>query len=312
MKRNLPPLKALIAFEAAATSKNFSEAAEKLYVTQGAISKQIKLLEEHLQIALFTRKGNSITLSPEGEGYLHTVSQALSIIEKGSEKFYAEQKKEIIIIDIIPSMSSLWMFSRVDKFQRRYPNITMQINSSDNPIETAIQKSDIAIRCIPNDKTYANSEVLLNEKLRLIASPTLLKLKPIKKVSDIHQHTLLKPSNRSTIWAELYDKYGIENSPSENGVSCEHFYMLIQAAIEKLGIALVPDFLCEELIQTGKLVNPLNISIESKYAYYFLTPSYKKDESKVIRFKEWIRSELDAYLQKSLQRLPTKKPSALK
>lgn len=296
MKRNLPPLKSLIAFEAAATSKNFSDAAEKLYVTQGAISKQIKQLEEHLQIRLFTRKGNAIELSPEGKEYLNSVSQALSIIEKGSEIFYASQKKEVIIIDIIPSMSSLWMFSRVEKFQRRHPNITIQINSSDNPIETAIQTSDIAIRCLDKNKAQAHSEKLLVENLRLIASPSLLEYKPIKTMDDIRQHTLLKPSNRPNIWADLYSQYKIDGKPSENGVTCEHFYMLIQATIEKLGIALVPDFLCEELIQAGQLVNPLNISVKSEYAYYFFTPHFKTAESKVLRFKEWVRSELSDYL----------------
>ncbi len=297
MKRHLPPLKALVAFEAAASAKNFSEAANTLCVTQGAVSKQIKLLEEHLQARLFERQGNAIKLTEAGKNYLQMTAQALDIIEKGSETFYAEQKKEVITIDIIPSLSALWMFSRVHTFQGLHPSITIQIHSSDNPINISSQQSDIAIRCLPTSSQNPNHELLLTENLKLIASPELLDSKPIKKTEDISKHQLLQLTNRPYLWEDVFEKYTLESTEFNKTFACEHFYMLIQAVIKKLGIAFVPDFLCEELLQKGQLVNPLNISIDTQYAYYFISPNYKKNEKKVIKFKEWVREELASYFK---------------
>jgi DNA-binding transcriptional LysR family regulator len=296
MKRNLPPLKALHVFEVAAKLESFSDAADTLFVTQGAISKQIKLLEEKLRTRLFERQGGSVHLTVEGKNYLAIISQALDIIEAGSEKFYSEQATETLIIDILPSLSALWMFSRVEQFQERHSGISLQIDSSDDIIDWNTKRADIAIRCLSTEKKHADGELLLTENLRLIASPALLKNKPISAFEDLYAHKLLTLRNRPQLWQTLFAEHQLETRLAVNSFECEHFYMVIQAVIENFGIALVPDFLCEDLIQKGQLINPLNTVMKSHYGYYFISQQHKKDERKVVIFKEWMKDQLSLYI----------------
>ena len=81
-----------------------------------------------------------------------------------------------------------------------------------------------------------------------------------------------------------------------SGFSCEHFYMVVQAALEHFGLALVPNFLCEDLLQKGTLVSPLNITLNSDFGYYLISPPHKKDERKVVEFKQWLREELSCFI----------------
>lgn len=104
MKRNIPPLNALRVFEVAAKTESFSKTAEMLFVTQSAVSKQIRLLEEHLGVILFKRQGGSVALSDEGNRYLDKISGALDSIESSSEEFYRIQEQEVLSVDLMPSM----------------------------------------------------------------------------------------------------------------------------------------------------------------------------------------------------------------
>jgi DNA-binding transcriptional LysR family regulator len=295
MKRNLPPLKAVYVFEVAARTESFSETAEILFVTQSAVSKQIKLLEEHLRVRLFDRQGGVVTLTEDGRQYLEVVTKALDIVESGSEKYYSDQKRETLNIDINPSLSVLWIFSRVEQFHQLHPSITLHIDSADDFVDWSKKRADVAIRCLPRDKKHSDAELLAAENLKLIISPKLLKDVPIRSVDDLYKHKLVYLNNRPKLWNEVFQKYELDDRLANIGFGCEHFYMVVQAALEGFGVALVPDFLCEDLLQKRQLINPLNISIASDHNYYFLTPSHKKDESKVLRFKEWVKSQLHSY-----------------
>jgi DNA-binding transcriptional LysR family regulator len=279
-----------------AEKSRFSDAADTLFVTQGAISKQIKLLEEKLRTRLFERQGGSVHLTVEGKNYLAIISQALDIIEAGSEKFYSEQATETLIIDILPSLSALWMFSRVEQFQERHSGISLQIDSSDDINDWNKKRADIAFRCLRTEKKHADGELLLTENLRLIASPALLKNKPISAFEDLYAHKLLTLRNRPQLWQTLFAEHQLETRLAVNSFECEHFYMVIQAVIENFGIALVPDFLCEDLIQKGQLINPLNTVMKCHYGYYFISQQHKKDERKVVIFKEWMKDQLSLYI----------------
>jgi len=295
MKRHLPPLNALRVFEVAAKSASFSRTAEILCVTQSAISKQIRILEDHIGIALFERRGGTVTLTHEGKAYLSVVSQALDIIEAGSEKFYHPQQKEILTINIMPSLSTLWMFSRVDHFHRAHPNIMLRIDSADDDVDWYRNPMDIAVRCMPTHKKPRHSELLFTETLELIASPSLIKKNPIETIHDLQDYEKISLRNRPDLWNTFFAQKN-NSYTSTNHFGCEHFYMVIQAALENLGIGLAPDFLCADFLREGRLVNPLNISTKTEYGYYLITPSHKKDQAKVIQFSQWLK---DAFKSQS-------------
>ncbi|MFT7387326.1 MAG: LysR family glycine cleavage system transcriptional activator [Candidatus Endobugula sp.] len=288
MKRHLPPLNALRVFEVAAKSASFSHTAEILCVTQSAISKQIRILEEHIGIALFERRGGTVTLTHEGKAYLSVVSQALDIIEAGSEKFYHPQQKEMLTINIMPSLSTLWMFSRVDNFHRAHPNIMLRIDSADDDVDWYRNPMDIAVRCMPTHKKPKHAELLFTETLQLIASPLLIKNVSVKTINDLQDYEKINLKHRPNLWDEFFAQPS-DTYTAANHFGCEHFYMVIQAALENLGIGLAPDFLCADFLREGRLVNPLNISTKTEYGYYLITPPHKKDQAKVIQFSQWLK-----------------------
>ena len=307
MKRQLPPLNAIRVFEIAAKSESFSKTADILSVTQSAVSKQIRVLEDNIGHALFERHGSTIMLTPEGRNYLAIVSQALDIIESGSEKFYHPEQKQILTINIMPSLSTLWMFSRVESFHRAHPNILMRINSSDDNIDWHKHPMDIAVRCkLRHNRTNASpgtDELLFEEKLLLVASPKFIEKNHVRTIDDLQHCEKIGLKNRPNLWNTFFEPkntVGNNNSlpqndsvnQSQNHYSCEHFYMVAQAALENIGIGLVPDFLCHDLIKEGKLINAFNLHTETKYGYYLITPPHKKDMTKVVQFSQWIKHAL--------------------
>ncbi len=292
MKRNLPPLNALRVFEVAAKSESFSKTADILCVTQSAVSKQMRLLEEHLDASLFHRQGTNLQLTAEGRQYLSKISKAMDIIELGSEHFYVSHDKEILTINIMPSLSALWMFSRVEVFQRLHPNITINIDSENDVIDSTKKKMDIALRCFPSDKKYHGAELLFNEKLNLVVSPKLNKKTPIDSIEDLKNHQLIGLNTRPFLWEEFFGLYNQDDSGTNVCFSCEHFYMVIQAAVEGLGIGMVPDFLCKDFIRKGALLKVLDIEVMSSYAYYLITPPHKKNDKNVLQFERWIKNAL--------------------
>ena len=293
MKRQLPPLNALRVFEIAAKSESFSQTADILSVTQSAVSKQIRLLEDNIGHALFERHGGTVTLTPEGDNYLAIISQALDVIEAGSEKYYHSEQKQLLTINIMPSLSTLWMFSRVKDFHRTHPNILIRINSSDDDINWHKNQMDIAVRCKPQKDNSGTDELLFKENLLLVATPETLKKNHVKTIKDIPFCEKIDLKNRPNIWDKFFNAtapHHAQNNQDKNHYSCEHFYMVVQAVLEDIGIGLVPDFLCKNLITEGKLINVFNLHTQTEYGYFLITPPHKKDMSKVVQFSQWIKN----------------------
>jgi len=192
----------------------------------------------------------------------------------------------------MPSMSALWMFPRVEKFHNLYPSITLNIDSADDDIDWTKKRGDLAIRCLRQPIKNAYSKRLLDESLLIIASPKLLQQRPINIPEDLYEHKLLNSKNRPTLWKEVFTRYQLDGTRINNGFSCEHFYMLIQATLQGFGLALAPSFLCRELIEEGQLISPLELYFESDYGYYLIAPHHKRNESRVIKFSQWITQEL--------------------
>ncbi len=292
MKRHLPPLNALRVFEVAARTESFSKAADILFVTQSAVSKQIRLLEKHLGTVLFERHGGMVMPTNEGRQYLAVISKALDTIELGSEKFYSNQKKEVLTINIAPSLSALWMFSRVNDFHMLHPDIVLHINSADDEIDWHKNDIDVAVRCLPNDKNHANAELLLQEHLLLIATKQQLESNPINCIADLERHQCISLNNRPQLWGEFFEQHQLDRTKLTSSFGCEHFYMVIQATLKHLGIGLVADFLCNDYVEQQELVNPLGIRLASNYGYYLIIPPHKKDQKKVISFTNWLKEAL--------------------
>ncbi|MDE1465384.1 transcriptional regulator GcvA [Spartinivicinus poritis] len=290
MPRYLPSLNALKAFEAAGRHQNFTLAANELFVTQGAISRQVKQLEEYLGFPLFERRGQTLQLTAAGKQYLGAIKEALDTMDEATQSIIQQfRPNETLTISVLPSLSSRWLIPKINQFKQQHPHLQLNIITSDNTDALFEENVDIVIRSGKNNNwSRVDATWLMNEELIPICSPDLLqKNYPINTADDFHHYTLLEHTSRKHMWRNWFKQHNSEE-PTEKRLGFEHYFMLIQAAHEKLGIALVPRFLIEQELISHSLVSPIPTPCTSQYSYYLITRKMKQIPQKISLFKEWI------------------------
>jgi len=298
MLKDIPPMQALKCFAAAARHLSISKAGDELCITQGAVSKQIKQLESLLGIALFIRTPKGLHLTDAGRQYFESVTQSLNILANASATLQSDPEKQQLLIDVIPSMSHIWLISRIHSFETRFKHLQLDLISGDGEPNFNSTQADLSIRSLNRKSAAKDAIELFNERLLLVASPVLLKQSPIKTIEDIFQHKLLVQNTRPLLWQRFIDEQDREIDTNKEpsslhlGIGFQHFFMSLKAAQEGLGIALIPDFLAQESLDKGVLINPLQLSMHSEFSYYLLSPSYKAQLSKVRLFSQWLIEEV--------------------
>ncbi len=293
IRRKLPPLNSLKVFEVAGRKRNFSEAAEELCITQSAVSKQVRILEQYLNIQLFSRDSGTVQITDAGEELLNKTAIALDLIESSAQLISQDIIQEKLTVNITPSLSSYWLLDNIGDFSSRYPKMALFLNSDQTELDWSRTGSDVAIRVLPIGHSQKNADLMLKEELVLVGSPTLLKQKAIKTVHDIANHSLIQNNSRPDMWDKFFNRLNMDTPDIQNTFGCEHTHMTMRAALNGLGLAIVPKLLCENFLNSKKLENPLDLQISLGYGYYFISPPYKRDLRKVYFFREWLLSILN-------------------
>ena len=280
----LPPLNALRAFESAARHLSFTRAGEELFVTHGAISKQIKTLESYLNVSLFTRQHKQLSLTPEGERYLRHISSALQSIGQATEELRSQPGiTQALSINVLPSLTINWLIPRLEEFKARHPHLYVDLSIGDFQVDFKRDKYDVAIRSATVRPSHCHVLKLMDEDLCLVCAPQLAE--QIKTLKDINRQTLLKHTTRPELWPLWAEKVGLRLT-TDKMLGMEHFYMLSQAAVSGMGLALIPRFFIEKELAEGSLVIPLDTQFISPYSYYVLTPNAAKSEGAEPRASE--------------------------
>ncbi|PKF76831.1 LysR family transcriptional regulator [Vibrio sp. vnigr-6D03] len=288
LTKHLPSSRALQAFIVAARCLSFSEAAKQLYVTQGAISKQIQSLETQLGQALFIRKGSGLVLTEAGNQYLSKVVPGIEAIQTASaEMQQTHSETNLLQLNVSPSVANLWLLPEIDKFLAQNQRLRISVNTGDGRLPKGGIDADVSIRCLPIAKHYEHSEWLFQEKLILVANPSVGNLSSIDEVLSL---PLLPQSTRPQLWELMLNKSQTQISPNYYPVAFEHFYMSLPLLARNCGVALLPDFMVRKELDSGALINPLDLKFDSPYGYYLICPSYKLSEPHITSFIRWVRS----------------------
>ncbi|EEX32918.1 MULTISPECIES: LysR substrate-binding domain-containing protein [Vibrio] len=287
----LPSIKALRSFIAVAHHQSFSKAAEELYVTQGAVSKQIAILEQMVGQPLLERQLNGIELTTAGKQYLPKVIEALEIIQHATASLIqSDTQQELLTIDVTPSFASLWLLPKIEEFRRLHPQLQVKIRTRENTQLKLAGESDIALRCLPLSQHYEHSQLLCQEKLLLIGEQSAT-------CSDVNsvltQHALIPHTTRPQLWELFKLEHQCAESLNYYGVGYEHFYLSLEAVKRGKGLALVPDFMASEMLEKALVSNLLGLSMLSGYGYYLSVPNYRLASRKVQLFHQWLRDELE-------------------
>ena len=297
MARRLPPLNAVKAFEAAARHLSFTRAAEELFVTQAAVSHQIKALEDFLGLKLFRRKNRSLLLTEEGQGYFLDIKDIFSSLGEATDRLLARSAIGSLTVSMTPSFAIQWLVPRLSKFSEKNPDIDVRIKAVDTEDGTLTDDVDVAIFYGQGNWPGLRADKLRNEVLIPVCSPLLLTgSKPLSKPSDLKFHTLLHDSSRQN-WQAWFKHCGITDINVNQGPIFSHSSLVLQAASHGQGVALGYSVLARPDIEAGRLVCPFSEVLVSKDAYYLVCPQNHSELGKVAAFREWM---VDMFAEESI------------
>lgn len=288
MARRLPPLNALKAFETAARHLSFTKAAEEMYVTQAAISHQIKALEEHLGLKLFMRKNRSLLLTEEGQSYFLDIKEIFIQLYESTEKLLARGAKGSLTVSLPPSFAIQWLVPRLNQFAEQHPDIDVRIKAVDLDEGSLTDDVDIAIYYGRGNWRNLHADKLHPEYLLPVCSPLLLTSgKKLTEPADLRFHNLLHDGSRRA-WKAWFTSQGLKQFNVNQGPIFSHSTMVLQAAIHGQGVALAHNVLTRPDINSGRLIVPFNHVLISKDAYYLVCRESQSELGKIAAFRQWM------------------------
>lgn len=305
MTRRLPPLNALVVFEAAARHLSFTRASEELHVTQAAVSHQIKSLEDHLGIALFHRlgRGQGLVLTEAGREYLPAISSALEAIRVSTDLARREKPKGVLNIATLDSIGSRWLLPRLSQFMAEHPAVDVRITAA-APEEQALQHgiAEIELRYGTGEWPDLDAVRFLSESIFPVCSPKLLRgPHPLHQPGDLRYHTLLHDVMNAE-WEDWLIAAGATDVDSEHGPGFNHSNLVIQAAELGEGVALGRGALVLDALESGMLVRPFELTLPAPFAYYVVTAPRSAKSPIVRAFCDWVMLQ-GAASQRQLDRI---------
>ncbi len=294
MANRLPPLNALRAFDASARQLSFTRAAEELFVTQAAISHQIKALEEYLGLKLFMRKNRSLLLTEEGQSYYLDIKDIFNSLNDATEKLLARGTKGSITVSLQPSFAIQWLVPRLQAFNIRHPDIDVRIKAVDQRDNSLTEDVDVAIYHGRGQWLNLHADKLHTEYLIPVCSPLLLNgKKPLNTVNDLTQHSLLHDASRRD-WKRWFKQVGVKGVNVNHGPIFSHSAMVLQAAIHGQGIALANSVLAKPDIDSGRLICPFNDVLVSKNSFYTVCRENQMEIGKIASFRQWMLDTVES------------------
>jgi LysR family glycine cleavage system transcriptional activator len=291
MKRRLPSLNGLKAFEASARHESFTRAAAELHVTQGAVSQQVKALEEELGVKLFLRERQRLAITDAGRAYLETVRDAFDRISTGTERLLQRQASGLLNVSTSPNFAAKWLVHRLGRFSEAHPEIDLRISASMHHVDFAREEVDVAVRHGEGRWPGLHVARLCAEELFPVCSPALLQgPRGLRSPPDLKHHPLLH-ANDPTHWRQWIERAGAAGIDADRGVVFNQASMAIDAAIQGQGVAMARTALAAWDLLAGRLVRPFKLALEAPFALWIVCPKATAELPKIATFRQWLLDE---------------------
>lgn len=290
MRRSLvPDIANLQAFESAARHGNFTRAAEELNLTQSAVSRQIRDLEQQTGLLLFERVRQRVVLSEAGKRLLPEVRRLLSQSEQLMIRAVASaDKNESLSIATLPTFGSRWLIPRLPGFLAQRPSVALNIESRSEPFDFEQEGFDLAIHYGQPIWAKAISTFLCSEIVLPVASAGLAGKLAAGAPADLVRAPLLHLTTRPRLWSQWFEANGVTAENSFRGNRFDQFSMVIGAALAGMGVALLPSYLTEEEIRNGALVPVFDLPMATEFGYYIVLPEDRQHNTVANAFRDWL------------------------
>ena len=283
------PLNAIRVFVQAANALSFKKAAADLCVTPGAVSRQILALEQHLGIQLFERKFREVTLTQMGQVYLAQVGPAVAAIDKATERITHLTNRAIVRIGSTPTFAMHWLIPRLAQFHASHPEIEVKLSTSSGNIDKS-DGADVYIRRDPKQFSGLRAECFMLEFSRLVCSPKLPHWKRLNSPQAIARSPRIAMRSRRDLWPKWFTLFG-QNDDAEikTPIELDNTILAIQAALEGLGVALIPCLFLQGLLESNSLVSLPKMEAIETGAYHLLVRQIKPTAETLV-FMGWLHA----------------------
>ena len=294
-ERELPPLNAIRAFEAAARRGSFVEAAKDLHVTHWAIGKQIRLLEDWLGVPLFERRARGVALTDQGADLLTDVSVALSRLTSATGRLREPQSARrvsgVVRVNVLPSVALRWLLPRLSTFQESFSNVEVKVSTTSRKLRYVGAAFDIGIRSGVERGPGIQCETLMPDRRLPVCSPRILRDRPVEAAQDLRRHVLLHSTTTRSAWPQWFAAAGVPGLVPVRHLELDHTYLQLQAAVDGLGVALGTLPLLEADIAAGRLVCPITAPELRADDYQLVIPVDRLRDPAIKAFRSWILAE---------------------
>ncbi len=288
MARRLPPLNSLKCFEAAGRLLSFTRAGKELNVTQAAVSHQIKVIEEDLGVSLFIRYPRRLALTEQGKALLPEVMEAFDKVSSAVAALSKVQTSNTISVRLAPSFAAKWLSPRLKYFWLQYPEIDLCLYHAHPAVDFDREEIDIAVTYGKGDWPGVVADPLLSLDFFPVCPPSFMDNdKPLTQLDNLRYYTLLHDANFEC-WNDWLKLAGVEDINANKGTIIDDTNVLIQATVDGQGVALGSMTFVGDLLESGRLVRPFDISLNNDFAYYVVCPSAHLKNPAVKAFKDWL------------------------
>jgi LysR family glycine cleavage system transcriptional activator len=296
MSNRLPPLNSIRVFEVAARHLSFTKAAKELRVTQAAVSRQIKLLEDSVGVAMFERRNNQLLLTEAGQVVLPGIRDGFVRLRAAFDRVSSTADESILRVTTTPGFATQWLVPRLHQFSLAHPEFQVRIDASTQVLDLVRENVDLCIRFGDGNYPDLDSESFLKVEIFPVCSPALLSgSPPLKEPSDLKRHALIHTSgpvlddDRSS-WREWLNAAGVRDIDLTRGPQFTEIGVAIHAAIEGNGVLLGRSPLISRELSAGRLVKPFKVKIKSNRSYYLAYPPNALSRPRVRAFRDWLLS----------------------
>jgi LysR family transcriptional regulator, glycine cleavage system transcriptional activator len=287
-RRHVPDFSKLQAFESAARHGSFTGAAKELGLTQSALSRQIKELELQFGVALFERVRQRVVVSSPGRRFLPEARRLLDQLEQSTLRVMSSPTGTVLSLATLPTFGTRWLIPRLPAFLALNPGITLNLASHSKPFDLDEYSFDAAIHYGIPVWAQATCRLICQEEIVPVASPHFLARHPAKSISDMRSCPLLHLDSRPSAWSEWFQSAGAGEGHAFQGHRFDQFNMIIEAAIQGLGLALVPQYLIEKELAGGSLKIVISRSFTTENKYYLAVPNRELENPLIECFYDWL------------------------
>jgi LysR family glycine cleavage system transcriptional activator len=300
--RSLPPLDFLRGFEAAARHLSFTRAAEELFLTQSAVSRQIQALEEFVGVPLFERRHRALVLTEAGQSLLRTVAPMLEQLGEATRKLRETRTGHVLTVTTTISFASMWLVPRLSRFRKEHPRVDVRVSATTQMVDLEREGIDLAIRDLPENTAPPGAIHLVGEHLAPVCSQQYAKeakaaRKPLASPADLRHHTLLylhDPTGKWpwVSWAGWFESMGAPGVQPAGSLTFGQYDQVMQASLLGQGIALGRTGILGDALRTGKLLALFGRRQQLARAFYVILADGASARPGVDAFVSWMKREI--------------------